>query len=39
MKEEWKYILTTLGEPSVTIVGISMMLMLFAGHLATLMHS
>ena len=39
MREKWKYTLMMFGEPSVTIVGISKMLMLFAGHLATLMHS
>ena len=39
MKEEWKYTLTILGEPSVTAVGILMMLMLCAECLDTVMHS
>ena len=38
-KEEWKYTLTTLGEPSVTVVGILIMLMLCVECLDTVMHS
>ena len=39
MKEEWKYTLTALGELFVTVVGISLVLMLCAGCLDTVMHS
>ena len=38
MKEKLKYFLITFGERSVTMDGISMMLMLYAGCLDILMH-